>query len=58
MRILIADDGNETRFILSQLLQKWGHEVIAARDGLEAWHLLQQEHISFLITDWMMPNME
>jgi phosphoserine phosphatase RsbU/P len=57
MRILIADDGNEVRFILSQLLQKWGHEVIAARDGLEAWHLLQQEHISFLITDWMMPNM-
>jgi sigma-B regulation protein RsbU (phosphoserine phosphatase) len=58
MRILIADDGHEIRFTLSRLLQKWGHEVIAAKDGLEAWHILQQEQVSFLITDWMMPKMD
>jgi sigma-B regulation protein RsbU (phosphoserine phosphatase) len=58
MRILIAEDGEATRLILSRLLQAWGHEVIAARDGVEAWHILQQGEVSFLITDWMMPNMD
>jgi sigma-B regulation protein RsbU (phosphoserine phosphatase) len=58
MRILIADDGSEIRLILSHLLKNWGHDVIAARDGLEAWHLLQQEQVSFLITDWVMPNLD
>ena len=53
MRILIADDSNDMRLLLSRLLQKWGHEVVAARDGLEAWHIIQQEEVSFLITDWM-----
>jgi sigma-B regulation protein RsbU (phosphoserine phosphatase) len=58
MRILIADDGSETRLILSRLLTKWGHDVIAAKDGLEAWKILQQEPISFLISDWLMPNLD
>jgi sigma-B regulation protein RsbU (phosphoserine phosphatase) len=58
MRILIADDSNDMRLLLSRLLQKWGHEVVAARDGLEAWQIIQQEEVSFLITDWMMPNMD
>ena len=58
MRILVADDGGETRFILSRLLKRWGHEVSTAKDGLEAWEILQQEPISFLLTDWVMPNLD
>ena len=58
MRILVADDASETRFILSRLLKRWGHEVITAKDGLEAWEILQQEPISFLLTDWVMPNLD
>jgi CheY-like chemotaxis protein len=49
MRILIADDGSETRLILSRFLRKWGHDVIVTKDGLAAWHMLQQEQVSSLI---------
>jgi phosphoserine phosphatase RsbU/P len=58
MRVLIADDDKDVRSILSQLLRRWRYEVIAAKDGFEAWQIIQREPISFLITDWMMPNID
>jgi phosphoserine phosphatase RsbU/P len=58
MRILIADDSITIRNVLSHFLQKWGYEVIAATDGLEAWNILQEVQIGMVITDWMMPNMD
>ena len=58
MRILIADDDQDIRLLLSKILEKWGHEVVLAADGAEAWDILQKEDHYFVITDWMMPRMD
>lgn len=58
MRILIADDDFDVRLLLSRTVQKWGHEVLTAEDGAEALELIKSENITFVISDWMMPNMD
>lgn len=59
MRILIAEDDPVSRRLLEAFLTRWGHEVITARDGNEAWELLQREDAPKLaILDWMMPGMD
>ena len=43
--------------MLEARLQRWGHEVVCAVDGDEAWRMLQQEDApSLLLLDWMMPG--
>jgi sigma-B regulation protein RsbU (phosphoserine phosphatase) len=59
MRILVADDDRMARTILQDLLTSWGHEVVQAADGFEAWTLLQEDvDFSLLISDWIMPEMD
>src|SRR4051794_33252145 len=56
MRILIAEDDRETARLLGALLDKWGYEVLTARDGAEAWKELQSAAAPLLaILDVMMP---
>lgn len=58
MRVLIAEDDNVSRLILLRAVQKFGHECLAARDGLEAWELFQDSDVDMVISDWMMPGMD
>lgn len=59
MRILIAEDDMTCRTVLAGMLQREGHEVTAATDGAEAWHLLQQPEAPLLaILDWVMPELD
>lgn len=59
MRILIAEDEPTSRRMLEVTLSSWGYEVLAAADGQEAWHLLQDEAApQLLILDWMMPVLD
>lgn len=58
MRILIVDDDRDLIMLLSDILRKGGYDVISAADGSEAWGILQREKIHFVITDWMMPEMD
>ena len=37
MRILIADDDAVCRQLLERTLTAFGHDVVAAKDGAEAW---------------------
>lgn len=58
-RILIADDDPVTRFMLRALLVKWGYEVVAIGDGLEAARILEGgESPQLAVLDWMMPGAE
>ncbi|MGA8873239.1 MAG: diguanylate cyclase [Candidatus Acidiferrales bacterium] len=58
-RILIADDDPVARTMLQALLTKWGYQVIAASDGLEAARVLEGADAPQLaILDWMMPGAE
>ena len=59
MRILIADDESATRRLVEAILTKVEHEVVIAKDGNEAWKILQQPDAPKLaILDWMMPGMD
>ncbi len=58
-RILIADDDPVARTMLQALLTKWGYQVIAVSDGLEAARVLERADAPQLaILDWMMPGAE
>jgi diguanylate cyclase (GGDEF)-like protein len=59
MRILIAEDSATGRMLLRHTLETWGHELVIANDGDEAWQILQQEDAPRLvILDWVMPKLD
>jgi DNA-binding response OmpR family regulator len=59
MRVLIADDEPVPRRILEAALTGWGHEVVATRDGPEAWEALRAPGAPKLaVLDWVMPGMD
>ena len=57
-RVLIAEDDLISRRLLLSYLQKWGHDVVVAENGAQAWQLYQQETFPLVISDWMMPEMD
>ena len=57
MKILLVDDDPIARSMHSTLLRGQGHEVIEAADGELAWRLIEEAPISFVVSDWMMPNL-
>ena len=59
MKILIAEDDPISCRVLETTLSKWGHEVVATRDGRTACETLQGPDAPRLaILDWMMPEMD
>jgi DNA-binding response OmpR family regulator len=57
MKLLIAEDDAFFRKILHQLLCS-EFEIVSAKDGTEAWRLLQQNEWPLLaILDWVMPGL-
>ena len=57
MQILVVEDEAVQARVLRTALQKRGHRVTLASDGVEAWELIQQDHFSLVISDWLMPRM-
>ncbi len=58
-KVLIADDDAPTRILLRTAIAQWGYEAVEARDGEEAWNLLQRElSPKILVLDWMMPKID
>jgi diguanylate cyclase (GGDEF)-like protein len=58
MKILIAEDQATSALFLRRTLERMGHEVTVAVDGVEAWDLLEHTAPSVLISDWVMPRMD
>jgi diguanylate cyclase (GGDEF)-like protein len=59
LRVLIADDDEIARVTLQKMLVSLGHEPVAARDGAEAWDVIQcADSPSLMILDWQMPGLE
>jgi diguanylate cyclase (GGDEF)-like protein len=59
MKILVAEDEAVSLRLIETMLGRWGYEVVAVRDGLEALRLLQQPDAPQLaILDWMMPGLD
>jgi two-component system, NtrC family, sensor kinase len=58
MKVLVADDEAISRKLLSNYLQKWGHEVVVAEDGAQAWELFEGGEFRIVLSDWMMPEVD
>jgi CheY-like chemotaxis protein len=56
--ILIVDDIATNRKLLRAILEAAGHATLEAADGVEALRLLQREHVTAVISDILMPNMD
>ncbi len=57
--VLVAEDDPICRRVLQSQLPNWGFRVITAKDGLEAWEILQQDNApDLLVLDWMMPGID
>ncbi len=59
MRILIADDSQTCRMILSGALKEYGYDVLETVDGMQAWVELSKPNApSIAILDWVMPKLD
>ena len=59
-RILLAEDSDVVREQLKRVLEAHGYDVVAARDGAEAWEIASRDTIGFdlVSTDVMMPKLD
>ena len=55
-RILVADDDDIVRDVITTLLSRDGFSVISVSDGLEAINLLRIKDVHLVISDLMMPG--
>jgi two-component system, cell cycle response regulator len=59
MKILLAEDSAVYRHLISGHLKEWGFELVIAKDGGEAWNLLQQPGAPTLaLLDWVLPEID
>lgn len=58
MKILIAEDDPVSVKILQFTLEHYGHEVVSAADGEEAWQLFDRDPVRVVVSDWMMPRVD
>lgn len=57
-KVLVVDDSEEMRFLISTLLRTMGQTCVEAKDGIEALKILDHDlKISMVITDFEMPGM-
>lgn len=57
-RVLVLDDEDEVRSVLTRALQTAGHQVFGAADGREGLHLVRTEPIDLVVTDLVMPEVD
>ncbi|MEZ4589079.1 MAG: ATP-binding protein [Gemmatimonadales bacterium] len=57
--VLVAEDDDDVRRVVVRILERGGHAVLAARDGMEALERLERHRgeIDLLLTDIVMPGM-
>ena len=58
LRILLVDDDRAILLMLQSSLEKAGHVVVTARNGVEALRKVEESIPQLIITDWNMPEMD
>jgi len=57
LKVLVVDGDPLSRVGLQQAVHRLGHECRTAKDGLEAWEMLQSERADVVLSDWSLPRM-
>lgn len=58
MKVLIAEDDEDTARFVRRGLSELGHNIIVAGDGLDALHLLSTVELDVAIIDRMLPRLD
>ena len=58
LRILLVEDDRTMRLLYTALLERSGHTVTTASNGLEALECVKASIPQLIISDWMMPEMD
>ncbi|MBI3752544.1 MAG: sigma-54-dependent Fis family transcriptional regulator [Deltaproteobacteria bacterium] len=58
MKILIIDDEESMRHMLSIILKKEGYDVVSVEGGAQALKVLEKEDFDFILCDIKMPGMD
>lgn len=58
MKILVVDDDALQRKIIKEALSIGSYDVIALDNATSAKEVLEQDTVRFVITDWVMPDMD
>ncbi|MBI5264012.1 MAG: response regulator [Bradyrhizobium sp.] len=56
--MLVVDDDEDVLDVMTSMLEDLGCEVLYARSGTEALHLLKNDRIDIIITDINMPDID
>ena len=57
-RVLVIDDEPDVRWLLRLSLERAGHEVLLAEDGLRGVAMAQRQRPDAIVLDLMMPVMD
>jgi CheY-like chemotaxis protein len=57
-RVLVIDDEPDVRWLIRMSLERAGHEVLVAEDGLRGVALAQKQRPEIIVLDLMMPVMD
>ena len=57
-RVLVIDDEPDVRWLLRLSLERVGHEVLLAEDGLRGVAMAQRQKPDIVVVDLMMPVMD
>jgi signal transduction histidine kinase/CheY-like chemotaxis protein len=58
LRILLAEDNPVNRRLMSALLTRQGHEVVAVEDGRKALHAMTEQRFDLILMDMQMPELD
>lgn len=58
LKILVAEDDEISRKLLTTILEQMEYQVEAYADGKQAWEAYQKNPTKILITDWLMPQID
>jgi DNA-binding response OmpR family regulator len=58
VRLLVVDDEEDVRLLISRILSEKGYEVIEARNGEDALERLREQPVDLMVLDLMMPEVD
>ena len=58
LRVLVVDDSQTNRFLMTRMLEERGHSTTVAADGLEAVEMVERANFDVVLMDVMMPGMD
>jgi CheY-like chemotaxis protein len=58
LRVLVAEDNLVNQRLISRLLEKMGHQVVVASDGIAVLQILKEGEVDLIAMDMQMPILD